>query len=225
MISAEDLATPRAEGKVALAMSSGFWGLNNFPKSFSEFKRVIGLSDPALAKALKKLLQARVIERTANGRYRLSPERRGKLQALLRPFYSGHYIEQAGLIAEKLRTFRKVVAVIVFGSTAQGKAAWDSDTDLLIVLKDRDEKLENRIRKLISELCLKLNVMFEEIFISLEGLRTIVNREHRFLFGLVKGYRCLLDRAKVGDLLERKGTEIRSKYKYIEEVGMWLLKK
>ena len=225
MISAEDLATPKAEGKVVLAMTSGFWGLNNFPESFSEFKRVAGLSDPGLAKALKKLLQTGVLERTSDGRYRLNSEKRSTLRTLLRPFYSGHYIERARFAAEKLKKFRGVVAVIVFGSVAQGKAAWDSDTDLLIVLKDRDEKLEDQIGKLISELCLKLNVMFEEVFISLEGLRTIAKREYRFLFGLVEGYRCLLDRAKIGDLLKQKETDIRSRYKYVEEVGMWLLKK
>lgn len=225
MISAEDLATPRAEGKVALAMSSGFWGLDNFPQSFSEFKRVVGLSDPALAKALKKLSQAGVLERTPDGRYRLNLDRRSELQALLRPFYSGYYIEQARFVVERLRRFREVAAVVVFGSAAQGKAAHDSDADLLIVLRDRDEKLEKRIGNLISELCLERNVSFEQVFISLDGFKTAAERELQFFFGLVEGWHCLLDRANVDSILRAKEGDIRRKYEYDEEVRAWLPKK
>lgn len=225
MISAEELATLKAEGKVALAMTSGFWGLDNFPESFSELKRVVGLSDPALAKALRKLLQAKVLERIADGGYRLNPGSRSELQALLRPFYSRLYIEQARFVTKKLMRFKEVLAVLVFGSAAQGKAAWGSDTDLLIVLRDRDEKLEKRIGKIVSDMCLERNVAFEEVFISLEGLKTIVKRELQFLFGLVEGWYCLLDRVNIDELLRVKEKEIKRKYEYDEDVRAWLPKK
>lgn len=224
MVSAGDLATLKAEGRIALAATSGFWELDDLPESFSEFKRVVGLSDPALSKALKELLRAGVFERTRGGKYRLKSGCREELQTMLRPFYSGYFTGQAKLVAQRLRKFRKVMAVLVFGSAAQGRAAHNSDVDLLIVLEDRDEKLERKVGKLISELGLELNVPFEPVFFSLKGLRAIVKRELQFLFGLVEGWCCLWDRANVDRLLRGKERSIRRRYEYDEEVRAWLPK-
>lgn len=225
MVSTYDFAALRAEGKVALAMSSGFLGLGDFPESFSGLKRLTGLSDPALAKALKKLLEMKVIERTPDGRYKLRTGQGARLATYLGPFYSDHFSEKAEQVAKELARFDEVLAVVLFGSAAQGRAARDSDIDLLIVLRDRDKTLEERIDRLVSETCAKFDLPFEHVYLSLEGLRVIAEHEYRFIFGLVEGYRCLLDRAGIDSLLAAKKKEIEEKYEYHPEVPMWLLKK
>lgn len=221
----ENLATLKSEGKVALAMTSGFLGLGDFSESFSELKRLTGVSDPALAKALKNLVGQGVVERIPTGKYKLGHGQRELLLAYLKPFYSEYFAEKAGFVAKGMAKFKEVLAVVLFGSVAQGKTAHDSDIDILIVLKHRDKALEERIDKFVSEMCTEFDLPFEHVFVSLKGIRVIMEREYRFLFGLVEGYRCLLDRAGINSLLKAKEKAIKEKYDYLPEVGMWLLKK
>lgn len=206
-------------------MTSGFLGLGDFSESFSELKRLTSVSDPALAKALKNLIKLRVVERTPAGKYKLRSGQRERLLAHLRPFYSEYYAEKAGLVAEGLAKFEGVLAVVLFGSTAQGKAAHDSDIDLLVVLASRDRALEGRIDKFVSDVCSKFDLPFEHVFLSFEGLNVIAKQERLFLFGIMEGYRRLFDRGGVCGLLAAKEKEIKQKYEYDEEVHMWLPKK
>lgn len=221
MIETGDLATLKAEGKIVLVMTSGFLGLGNFPESFSSLKRMTGLSDPALSKALKKLLRIKLIERTPGGKYILRA-RESEIRSALKPFYGEHLAEKGRLASRGLAKFDEVVAVILFGSVAQGKGDHDSDVDILIVLKNRDKVLEDQIDKTISELAKKLNVSIEPVFLSLVGLRTIAEREHGLLFGLMEGYRFFLDRANIERVLRAKERELKKRYEYDEKVGMWL---
>jgi predicted nucleotidyltransferase len=140
----------------------------------------------------------------------------------LSPFYSEYLAGKAGVIAKELAEFEGVGAVILFGSIGQGKGSNDSDIDLLIILKHRDEFLEGRISDTISKLSVQLGIPVEPVFMSIAGFKTVVKRGLRFIFGLMEGYRCLVDRANVGSILRKKEEEIKKKYWYDEGVGMWI---
>jgi HEPN domain-containing protein/predicted nucleotidyltransferase len=168
MASIEDLIAMKAEGKVVFALTRDFSGWVNLPRSYSDIKRVTGLSDPALAKALRRLLRAGVIERVRR-EYRIREKHREELLATLQPFYSDFLLRKAREVAKGLARTPEVVSVFLLGSAAEGKATPYSDLDLLVILKHRDDRLEKELSKAASELSTRLGVSIEPSFLSVKG--------------------------------------------------------
>jgi len=218
----ERLASLRVEGKIVLSLISGFWGLGDYPKHFTELKRALNVSDPGLSKALRGLQAAGVVERDGRGLYRVKPEARGHLGAFLQPFYNDFLLERIRLVTKDLERFDEILSLIVFGSVAQGKADYRSDVDLLIVVERWDENLEREIHKNVSTSALKMCVPIEAIVISTAGLKNLLQHELQFLFGLLQGYITLYDRAGIASLFSIKKKKIESEYKYYEEIPIWL---
>lgn len=216
------LVSLRLEGKIVFSLISGFWGLGDYPKRFTELKRALNVSDPGLAKALRRLQIEGVVERDGHALYRVKPELRTRLGNFLKPFYSDFLLERTQLIARDLQSFDGIVCLIVFGSVAQGRADYDSDVDLLIVVDEWDETLEQRIHETVSRSALRTCVPIEEIVISTSGLEILLQNETQFLFGLLQGYTFIHDEAGVAGLFNVKEKEIKKKYEYYEEIPIWL---
>ena len=112
--------------------------------------------------------------------------------------------------------------IIVFGSVAQGRADFDSDVDMLVVVDEWEESSERGIHETISRLAVEMGIPVEAIVVSATGIKALLEHEFRFLFGLLEGYIILYDKANVTKLLHTKEQEIKSKYEYHEEVSLWL---
>jgi len=216
------LVSLKLEGKIVLSLITGFWGLGDYPKRFSELKRILNVSDPGLFKALQRTKAEGIVVRNAQGRYHVKPELRDQAGKLLRPLYNDFLLERAQLIAENLQQFKGIVSLIVFGSVAQGKADFDSDVDMLVVVDEWEESSEQRIHETISRLAVEMGIPVEAIVISVTGIKTLLGREFQFLFGLLQGYVILYDRTNITKLLHAKEQEIESEYEYCEEVHLWL---
>ena len=212
----------KLEGKIVLSLISGFWGLGDYPRRFSELKRVLNVSDPGLYKALRRIEAEGIIERNGQRRYHVKPELRDHVGKLLRPLYNDYLLERARLIAENLQQLEGVVLIIVFGSVAQGKADFDSDVDMLVVVDEWEESSERRIHETISRLAVEMGVPVEAVVVSAAGIKALLEHEFQFLFGLLEGYIILYDKANVAKLLHTKEQEIKSKYEYHEEASLWL---
>lgn len=222
MLKTEHLASLKLEGKIILALITSPLGLGDCPKRFIELKRLLNVSDPGLSKALRKLRAENIIVRDAQGLYYVSPEHRVRLGTFLQPLYSHYLLERMQLVAEELQNFNEIVALIVFGSVAQGKANYDSDIDLLVVTQKWEEQVEQRILEVISKLAIKVGVPVEPIVISTSGLNTLLQQELQFLFGLLQGYTFIYDKANIAKRLHAKKEELESKYEYYEEIPIWL---
>lgn len=216
------LVSLKLEGKIVLSLISGFWGLGDYPRRFSELKRVLNVSDPGLYKALRRIEAEGIIERNGQRRYHVKPELRDQAGKLLRPLYNDYLLERARLIAENLQQLEGVVLIIVFGSVAQGKADFDSDVDMLVVVDEWEESSERRIHETISRLAVEMGVPVEAVVVSAAGIKALLEHEFQFLFGLLEGYIILYDKANVAKLLHTKEQEIKSKYEYHEEASLWL---
>ena len=216
------LVSLKLEGKIVLSLISGFWGLGDYPKRFSELKRVLNVSDPGLYKALRRIKAEGIIERNGQRRYHVKPELRDQAGKLLRPLYNDYLLERARLIAENLLQLEGVMLIIVFGSVAQGKADFGSDVDMLVVVDEWEESSEQRIHETISRLAVEMGIPVEAIVVSATGIKALLEHEFQFLFGLLEGYIILYDKANVAKLLHTKEQEIKSKYEYHEEVSLWL---
>jgi len=218
----ESLALLKLEGKVVLSLISGFWGLGDYPKRFTELKHVLRVSDPGLSKALRRLQIKGIIKRDDEGLYHVNPEFRTRLGALLQPFYSNFLLERARLIAEDLQQYNEIVSLIVFGSVAQGKANYDSDIDLLIVVQEWEEPLEQTIREATSKLAVRIGLPIDSIVVSTSSLNTLLQQELQFLFGILQGYIILYDRSNIARSFHAKMEEVKGKYEYFEEIPLWL---
>lgn len=222
MLPAEDLVCLRVGGKIVLSLISGFWGLDSYPKRFSELKWILDVSDPGLAKALKNLQSSGIIERDDERRYYVNPQLRDDVGNLLRPLHSYFLIERTQLMAEHLQEFNSIVSIVVFGSVAQGTADYDSDVDLLVIVDQWNESLEAQINSEISRLTVKMGIPVEQIIISTSALKTLLQNQLQFLFGLLEGYVFLYDKASLAELLHSKEEEIKSEYHYLEDIPLWL---
>jgi len=216
------LVSLKLEGKIVLSLISGFWGLSDYPKRFSEIKRILNVSDPGLYKALQRIKAEGIMERNEQRRYHVKPEFRDQAGKLLRPLYNEYLLERARLIAESLRQLEGVMLIIVFGSVAQGKADFDSDIDMLVVVNEWKESSERRIHETISRLAVEMGIPVEAIVISATSIKALLEHEFQFLFGLLEGYIILYDKANVAKLLHAKEQEIKGKYEYHEDVPLWL---
>lgn len=222
MLKIEHLASLKLEGKIILSLIASPLGLGDCPKRFTELRRLLNVSDPGLSKAIRRLRAENVIVRDAQGLYQVNPEYRVRLGIFLQPLYSHYLLERMQSIARELQNFNEIVALIVFGSVAQGKANYDSDVDLLVVTQEWEEPLEQSILEVISELAIKVGIPIEPIVISTSGLNTLLQQELQFLFGLLQGYIFLYDKANVARRLHAKKEELESKYEYYEEIPIWL---
>jgi len=222
LFTVEHLASLRLEGKVVLSLTSGFWGLGDYPKRFTELRWILSVSDPGLSKAFRRLQGEGIVMRNDRGLYHVKPELRDSLGTLLRPFYSSFLLERMRLVVEGLRRFNGIVALIVFGSVAQGKVNYDSDVDLLIVTDEGSESLEEEVHKTVSQMVSKMGIPIEVTIISLEDLKILLRHELQFLFGLLQGYIFLYDRVGAVGLLNAKEEDVKKRYEYHGEVPIWL---
>jgi len=215
------LVSLRLEGRVVLSLISGLWGLSDYPKRFTELRQLLGVSDPGLSKALRRLQAEGIIERTDLG-YRVNPRLRNRLSDSLRSLYSLFLLERMRLVVEDLQRFNQIISLVVFGSVAQGRADYDSDVDLLVVVEKWDEPLELGIREAVSKLTVRLGVPIEPVVLSTSGLRILLRQELQFLFGILEGYIVLYDKADIAEALRAKEEEVESRYEYHREVPIWM---
>ncbi len=197
------------EGKVVLALAEG-------PKSYSELR--LGLSDSWLSRKIKELLDAGIIERK-EGRYTLS-----RIDVLeedpLALEYLGHSsspLAKARLIVEELGKDARVLAILLFGSTAKGSWGEESDLDLLVIT-DGDVELYDETLGL----SLRYSVPIEAVFLSLNDLLMHISLRSTLMLGVLEGYSVLLDRVGIGRLLGYIDERVREEFEYDREAGAWI---
>lgn len=101
---------------------------------------------------------------------------------------------KARLIAEEIGEVEHVLAVILFGSVAKGKATEESDIDLLIVTQGG---LEEQLNSLVYSLMFKCDVPVEAAFQTLDEFIINLQAATASAFGLLEGYKVLYDRVEV----------------------------
>lgn len=202
------------EGKIAIALIES-------PKTYSELKFATALSDRWLAKKLKELSSAGLVEHYEN-RYRLkNPMEIIGADPIFAQFLQRRVSlkTKAKLIAEEMSRYELVVAVILFGSVARGEATAESDIDMLIVT---EVEMEEPLNNTVYDLMFKYDVPVEAIFLTYDDLIINLQAKTTFSFGLLEGYQVLYDRGGVENLLSMKKKEIQRHWIYDEEVGTWI---
>jgi len=84
----------------------------------------------------------------------------------------GHLTErEAAALDEYVRRLRQehsdqVVRVVLFGSKARGDADQESDTDLLVVVKDDERRAHRPIERLGTDISLKYGLVLSELIVG-----------------------------------------------------------
>ena len=145
--------------KVAVLRALVLWPR---PLSGREIGRRAGVAAGHVSRVLRELHSAGVLEAQQYGRviaYALRSDA-GPLVGHLRELFRAEEARDfqarqalAGLVAEDSEEEdREVLSVILFGSEARGEARPGSDTDVLFIVRRRDENLEKRIADLCDRL-------------------------------------------------------------------------
>ena len=201
------------EGKIVRALIEG-------PKSYSELRSATGLSDRWLSLKLREMREANLIERV-NGRYLL----RDLSLIEVDPLFASSLREEdslrtkAKLIAHEMSKNEGVLAVILFGSLAKGKASEESDIDLLIITEGVE--IEESLYDRIYDLMFKYDVPIDAIFMTLDDLLMNLAMKTSFLLGVLSGYEVLFDREGIRALLS-VGRRFLRDWVYDEEAGAWI---
>ena len=202
------------EGKIVSALLEG-------PKRYRELRAATGLSDRWLSKKLKELSAARILGQAGDCYHLENPEDVVEADPLFLPILRRQASREAKarLMAKQIASDRRVIAVILFGSVAKGRATAQSDIDLLIVT---EQDAEEELSELVFSLMFKYDVPVEAIFITLDDLIANLQNRTAFSFGLLEGYKILYDRLGLAGLLSFRRKELLDHWFYDEEAGSWI---
>lgn len=214
---------PTSEFKVLCTLVSG-------GKPFNELKRETGLSSRWLSKTLVELLKGGFIQKSGSLYQLASMEnvremvRRelielNKSAAALLP--SIDLYEKALRAANFIGQDKNVIGVVLFGSVMRGVATSESDIDLLVISIEKPDLTDTIYDAMV------------EVEASIEALTTTVRQfllnlldEPIIVFGVIEGYEVLYDRFNmVRGLLKWKEMEIKRRWFYDAEEGIWLEKR
>jgi predicted nucleotidyltransferase len=193
--------------------------LDATPKRFSEIKAETGLSDPWLAKTLRKLSRSGQVvfdgKRYTVGRKDNRLVRLVEKAAIYSHFLMGKAVRAAGELARN----PQVLAVVLFGTMARLETNPESDIDLLIVTSEESEG----VRRRVIDLEVEYNVPIESVVTSLEEFKRTLTVEPNLIFGILAGYIVLVDKdEEVKRLLSEKERQVEALYTIDREAMMWL---
>lgn len=199
-------------------------------KSFTELKMKTGLSSRWLNKILLDLLNSGLI-RKVHMRYQLHSVERireiiknqifelNKSIELFLPSVALH--EKAVRAARLIGQDENVLAVVLFGSVAKGTADSESDIDLLVITLNKVHLTDK-----IYDVMVEVESPIEALVITFRQMLSNLLDEPIMLFGILEGYEVLYDKNNVvGGLLKLKRLEIKKRWFYDEEEGIWLEKR
>ncbi len=205
------------EGRIVAALFSGH-------RNYSELKSLTGLSDRWLSNKLKNLSSARIVQHDGKLYLLTNPRSIIESDPIFAQFLQSMESSElkARLIADEIGHDEQVVGVILFGSIAKQKTTEESDIDLLVVTGN---EIEDRLNDMVYHLMFKYDVPVEAVFLTYEDLIINLQAKTSFSFGLLEGYRVLLDRGGLEGLFALKEKEMKENWTYDEEAGAWLQKK
>ena len=202
------------EGKIVAALIQK-------PMGYSELKSAVGLSDRWLSKKLSELSSAGLVE-LHEGLYRVrNPTGIIDADPVFAQFLKTAVSlkVKAKLMSEELSRNEHVVAVILFGSVARGKAEEDSDIDMMVVT---DREMEEELNETIYNLMFKYDAPVESVFLTYDDFIVNLQAKTAFSFGMLGSYLVLYDRGGVEGLLSIKKKEVQENWIYDEEVETWI---
>jgi predicted nucleotidyltransferase len=201
------------EGKIVMELAAG-------AKNYTKLRQLTKLSDRWLSRTLKKLRAARVIE-LRDGKYHLAKPEIIYDDPLASECFKARTdpLGKAKLIGGELGRDPRVLAVVLFGSTAKHKTTEESDLDLMIITDGGIELNEE-----VYELAFRYDLPIEATFMGFEEFLSHTQANTTFLLGVLEGYEVLYDRAGVGNILSFLKANIRKKFFYDEEAGAWIQK-
>ena len=211
------------EFKVLCALVSG-------DSSFSELKRKTGLSGRWLSKTLVELMKDGFVWKRESLYQLASIESirdivRGELTELNKSVSvllpSVHMREKAICAANHIGMDKNVIGIVLFGSVAKGTGSLESDIDLLLICDEKSDMTDLIYNAMVNvEAPIEaLTMTFRQFLINLLDEPTIV-------FGIIEGYEVLYDSVDMmKGLLEWKEADIKRRWVYNEEEGIWLEKR
>jgi len=211
------------EFKVLCALVSG-------KKSFSELKRDTWLSSRWLSKTLIELSKDGFIQKSESLYQLASVERvrevvRSDLNELNRSVVAllpsvdlrEKAVRAASLIAED----QNVMGIVLFGSVAKGDATLESDIDLLVICMEKSD-----LTDIIYDAMVKVRAPIEALTMTVGQFLINLLDEPTIVFGVIEGYEVLRDRFNmIRGLLKWKEAEIKRRWFYDVEEGIWLEKR
>ncbi len=163
------------------------------------------LSDRWLSRKLNELLSESLIERHKNLYKLKNPSKVMKIDPLFTRILDTNLTleEKARLIADEISS--DVIAVVLFGSLAKGKAGEGSDIDFLVVTESK----ENELNGIIYDLMFKYDAPVEAVFFSLDEFLAHALEKHLFCWGYLKGTKY----STMGEVLKRYSLSRKVKWK------------
>ncbi len=193
-------------------------------KSYTELRAATKLSDRWLSKKLKELTSSGLITQILGKKYQLTnPTVIVHSDPVFAEFLQSRssLSLRARLIAEELSRVEGVLAVVLFGSVAKGKATTESDIDLMII---SESELEDRLNDTLYELMFRYDAPVEGLFLTYEELLMSLQEKSALALGILEAYRILYDRAGLEMLLALKKQQIQEEWTYDEEAEAWIRK-
>jgi predicted nucleotidyltransferase len=138
----DDLLSSKAKVAILRAICHA-----NAPLSGREIARRAGVWSSAASKALGQLAASGILSCRDHGRaktYELD-NTDVPLVAKLRELFRAEADRYRGFVADVVRDVAEALTVVLFGSEARSEARPGSDTDVLIVIEQKDETLEERV--------------------------------------------------------------------------------
>jgi len=168
----------------------------NWEFNITELARDININKGILSRLIKKLNENNIIKINQKGKIMLF--KINKENTLIRNLIIPAFKIEDKLFDEfikprilKLKS-KDLLSIILYGSYAKGDFKLTSDLDLLIIIKNKNDQLENEINKLKKEfldqdLLVRVDIMtlkeFKRLYKLKEPLLVSIEKNHKILYG------------------------------------------
>ena len=168
----------------------------NWEFNITELARDININKGILSRLIRKLNENNIIKTNQKGKIMLF--KINKENILIRNLIIPAFKIEDKLFDEfikprilKLKS-KDLLSIILYGSYAKGDFKLTSDLDLLIIIKNKNDQLENEINKLKKEfldqdLLVRVDIMtlkeFKRLYKLKEPLLVSIEKNHKILYG------------------------------------------
>ncbi|MBS7611984.1 nucleotidyltransferase domain-containing protein [Candidatus Bathyarchaeota archaeon] len=122
----------------------------------------------------------------------------------------------------KVKYGDKLLSVILFGSTVQGRRRLESDLDVIVVLTDVMEG-DRSVRRNLESIMVEWGIPIDPLVFTVEEFKYMLDQRHPLILGVLLGYKTIYDRLGVDGLLSKLEDSLyKEGWRRYKWSGLWI---
>jgi len=122
----------------------------------------------------------------------------------------------------KVKYEDRLLSIVLFGSTAQGRRKLESDLDVIVILTDATESDRN-VRSGLENIMIEYEIPIDSLVFTVDEFKYMLDQKHPLILGVLLGYKVIYDRLGVSELLNEVEASLREEgWRRYKWSGLWI---